>query len=65
MQKDLRVSVLLLNPLELPHNADADAEMTMRFCFSAEPLEPHHNADACAETTMRFRFSVKPPGSAP
>jgi len=60
MQKRLRASLLLLNPLKLPHNADTDVETTMRFSFSAEPLELPLAADAWAETTMRFCFSANP-----
>ena len=66
MQRHLCVSVfLLVNPLELTHNADNYAETTMRFCFSAGPLEMPHNVGSCAETLKRFCFSAEPPGTAP
>ena len=56
IQKRLWTSVLLINPLGLPHNADADVETTMRFCFSAEPLE----LPLYATTTIRFCLSANP-----
>jgi len=58
MQKRLRVSVFLLNPLELPHNADAYAETTMRFCFSAKPpgnspiTQTHMRKRLCASVSL-------------
>jgi hypothetical protein len=36
MQRQRHISVLLLNPLQLPRNADAHAETPLRFCFSVK-----------------------------
>ena len=65
IQEQLWVSVLLLNSLELPPNADVYAETTMRSRFSAPLPEVPHDADVHAETTMRFCFSSKPTDADP